>query len=366
MRPLTVVSVGYALAEVGPDAVGGAEQIVAALDRALAAAGHRSIVVAPPGSRVAGELVATEPVPARFDAGTRASASRQQAAVLARVVEAARPDLVHLHSVDLDQQLATCDGLPVLATLHLPISFYPAALFAAGSGRVTFQLVSESQRRTAPPALAAAPVIPNGVDLTLFRPRRRRRAFALALGRICPEKRFDRALDAAARASVPLVIGGRVYPFPDHVHHFQTAIAPRLGPRARFAGPLDLTRKRRLLAAARCLVVASDVAETSSLVALEALACGTPVVAWRAGALPEIVEHGRTGFVVDTQAALADALVAAAELDGAACRQAAELRYSAARMCAAYLALHRRVSGFPQVAHDYISGYGQATFGGHG
>ncbi|HXU61316.1 MAG TPA: glycosyltransferase [Polyangia bacterium] len=354
MRPLTVVNVAYALAEVGPDAVGGAEQIVSALDRALVAAGHRSIVVAPSGSRVAGDHVATGPVPEQFDPGTRAEASRRQASVLARVLDAERVDLVHLHSVDLHEQLAACAGVPVLATLHLPISFYPPALFARRAGPVTFQLVSESQRRTAPPGLAAAPVIPNGVDLTLFRTRSRRRAFALALGRVCPEKRFDRALDAAARAGVPLVIGGRVFPFPDHLRHFHTEIAPRLGPHARFAGPLDLRRKRRLLSAARCLVVASDVAETSSLVALEALASGTPVVAWRAGALPEIVDHGRTGFVVDSQAELSEALLAAAELDGAACRRAAELRFCAARMTDSYLALYDALSGFPQLAHDYI------------
>ncbi len=344
MRPLTVVSVAYALAEVGPDAVGGAEQIASALDGALVAGGHRSIVVAPSGSRVAGQHLATGPVPPRFDAGTRAEAGRAQAALLARVLDTVRPDLVHLHSVDLHEHLAACRRTPVLATLHLPVGFYPPALWAEGAS-ATFQFVSDSQRRTAPRRLHDAPVIPNGVDLTRFQPRRRRRRFALALGRICPEKRFDRALDAAARAAVPLVIGGRVYPFPDHLRHFDERIAPRLGPRARFAGALDLTRKRRLLAAARCLIVAGEVAETSSLVALEALASGTPVVAWRAGALPEIVEHGRTGFVVDTEAELSDAILAAAELDGAACRRAAELRFSAARMCDGYFALYRRLSG---------------------
>lgn len=358
MRPLTVVNVAYALAEVGPDAVGGAEQIVSALDRALVAAGHRSIVVAPNGSRVAGEHLATGPVPASFDPDTRAAASRRQAAVLARLLAERRVDLVHLHSIDLNNELPACAGTAVLATLHLPVSFYPAALLARGNGGgVTFQFVSESQRRTAPAALASAPVIANGVDLSQFQARRARRRFALALGRVCPEKRFDRALDAAARARVPLVIGGRVYPFPEHLRHFDDQIAPRLGRQARFAGPLNMSRKRRLLRAARCLVVASEVAETSSLVALEALASGTPVVAWRAGALPEIVEHGRTGFVVDSQAELADALIAAAELDGKTCRRAAELRFCGARMCDAYLALYARLrclSGLPLASRDYI------------
>ncbi|MFL5304409.1 MAG: glycosyltransferase [Polyangia bacterium] len=352
MARLTVVSVAYALAEIGPDAVGGAEQVVSALDHALVAAGHRSIVVAPSGSRVAGMHVATGPVPTAFDAQTREAAGRAQAAALGRVLDDVRADVVHLHSVDLHEHLPGCGRTPVLATLHLPVAFYPPALMArADDGRVALQFVSESQRRTAPPALAEAPVVPNGVGLSLFRPRGRRRGFALALGRICPEKRFDRALRAAADARVPLVIGGRVYPFPDHVRHFQDHIAPRLGPGARFAGPLDLSRKRRLLAAARCLVVASEVAETSSLVALEALASGTPVVAWRAGALPEIVEHGRTGFIVDTEAELADAIVAAAELSGDACRRAAEVRFSASRMFESYVALYRQLAGR---CNDYI------------
>ena len=361
MRRLTVVSVAYALAEVGPDAVGGAEQIVSALDRALAAAGHRSIVIAPAGSRVAGEHVATGAIPPVFDDESRRAAGRRQADVLARVLAATQADLVHLHSVDLHQHLPACRARPVLATLHLPCCFYPQEVLRDSGPGVLFQFVSEAQRRTAPTALAGAPVVANGVDLALFRPRGRRRAFALALGRICPEKRFDRALRAAARAQVPMVIGGRLFPFPEHVAHFQRELAPLLGPAARFAGPLSLHRKRRLLASARCLVVASEVAETSSLVALEALASGTPVVAWRAGALPDIVEHGRTGFIVDSEAELADALAAAAELDGVRCRRAAELRFSSARMVDQYVTLYRRLVRLAPGADDYIGQHGQAT-----
>ncbi len=341
---MTVVSVSYALAEVGPDAVGGAEQVLAALDRALCRRGHRSIVVAPAGSEVAGQHVASGGGPAAFDAAAREEANARQAAVLRDTLARVRADVVHLHSVDFPALVSACGRTPTLATLHLPLDHYPEAALAPGTAPL-LQFVSESQRRAAPPALRANPVVANGVELDGFHPRRRRRPFALALGRICPEKRFDRALRAAARARVPLLLGGRVFPYHEHERHFAREIVPLLGPCARFLGPVGLARKRRLLAAARCLVVPSAVAETSSLVTMEALASGTPVVAWRSGALPDLVEQGRTGFLVESEAELAEALADASRLDGRTCRTVAERRFSAGRMADEYLGLYHRLAG---------------------
>jgi glycosyltransferase involved in cell wall biosynthesis len=262
---------------------------------------------------------------------------------LRRTLAGVRPDVVHLHSVDFCETVAACGEIPVLATLHLPIDHYPrAALEQVGGPRLQF--VSHAQRRSAPLALRESPLIANGVDLETFRPRRARRGFALALGRICPEKRFDRALRAAARAKVPLLLGGRVFPYSEHQRHFDHEIVPWLGAGSRFLGPLTLARKRRLLAASRCLVVPSAVAETSSLVTMEALASGTPVVAWRSGALPDLIDDGRTGFLVDSEADLAAAIVAASRLDGEVCRREAERRFSARRMAEEYLELYRRLA----------------------
>lgn len=131
---------------------------------------------------------------------------------------------------------------------------------AAGSGergRGRFNCVSASQR--------ASDRLPA---------RHARRNFALCLGRICPEKGFEHALDAARLADIPLLIGGEVFPYPAHRRYFECLIQPRLGPRARFLGPVGWARKRRLLNAARCLLAPSLAAETSSLVAMEAIACG--------------------------------------------------------------------------------------------
>jgi glycosyltransferase involved in cell wall biosynthesis len=341
---LTVLAVAYPFAEVSADAAGGAEQVLAMMDRALVRAGHRSIVVAPSGSRVDGELCAIGRVPAAIDGAAREEMRRNQVRAIARVLCEARADVVHFHDHEFPAALDACGQTPVVATLHMPVREYPRATFERADARLALRFVSESQRASAPAAAQAYPVIPNGVDLEAFAPRRARRGFALALGRICPEKGFDRALRAAGRARVPLVLAGRVYPYPDHQRHFTHDIAPHLGPGARFVGPVGLVRKRRLLAAARCLVVPSAVAETSSLVAMEALASGTPVVAWRSGALPELIEPGRTGYIVDSEDQLGEAIVRAAALDGDTCRRAAAARFSMARMAAAYLDLYARIA----------------------
>ena len=342
--PLTVLNVSYPLACVGPDAVGGAEQVLFAIDEALCAAGHRSIVIAAEGSSCSGELVA---IP-RFDGPLDEVAQARSQAVARRSIEgvlaATSVDVVHLHGVDFHRYVPRA-GPPVLATLHLPPEWYePSAFRAAG---VHLHCVSASQRRRFPPDLALLGDIENGVRLDAFRLARRKRSFALALGRICPEKAFHLALAAAHRASVPLVLAGEVFGYPVHVGHFEREIQPLLDSLRRFIGPIGGARKRRLLAAARCVVVSSVAHETSSLVAMEALASGTPVVAFANGALPEVIEDGRTGFLARDFSGLADGLRRAAELSPDDCRRAAEERFSSARMVQRYLDRYRDLVSVP-------------------
>lgn len=339
---LTVVNVSYPLATVGPDSVGGAEQVLWMLDQALTAAGHRSIVVASEGSSVAGELVTVPAMPPH--AGPRAYGETHLAlcATLERIVQSTPVDVVHLHGLDFYRYLPP-PGVPVLVTLHLPASWYPPEALHPDRPDTWLQCVSQSQRRACRELADPFYLVPNGVSLSLPAPMPRRRSFIVGLGRICPEKGFHLALEAAARAGRPMLLAGQVYPFEAHERYFATAIAPRLDRLRRFVGPVGRRRKVRLLSAAHCLVIPSQVPETSSLVAMEALTCGTPVVAYRHDVLAEIIDQGRTGFLVESVAEMADAIEAAGELDHQHCREVARERFSAGAMTAGYFALYRRL-----------------------
>jgi glycosyltransferase involved in cell wall biosynthesis len=204
--------------------------------------------------------------------------------------------------------------------------------------------VSWAQHRTLPQGPWLLPPIENGVPVAALEARHAKRRFALMLTRICPEKGVHLAIEAAKRADIALLIAGSAYAYPEHRRYFHEEVEPRLDSKRRFIGPVGFARKRRLLSAAQCVLVPSLVPETSSLVAREALACGTPVVAFRSGALPETIEHGVTGFVVDDVDQMAEAIQASAGLDAGECRAVARERFSLERMAERYFERYQLVA----------------------
>jgi len=331
--PLTVLSVAFPFAPVRPEVAGGAEQILLALDRALVERGYRSIVIAAENSIVAGELIGT-PVWDDDLEMVREQAARCHRNAIQAAISNFRPDVIHYHGFDFHAYAAPTDT-PAMATLHLPPDHYPADVLAAAHVRLF--CVSESQKSRCPAGAAIGGVIPNGVDANFFKPRAIQRDYAIALGRVCPEKGFHLALDAAKAADIPLLLAGEVFAYDAHRRYFEDEIRPRLDRWRKFIGAVAPARKCRVLAGARCLIAPSLVEETSSLTAMEALACGTPVVARRAGALPEIVEDGRTGFIADTVEEMTQAIRQARGLSREACRLAAETRFDSRKMVDRYV-----------------------------
>lgn len=339
---MRILLVAYPLAPINSDPVGGSEQVLAQLDRALNAAGHITTVIAQAESTTVGRLV---PIPVELgpideDVRCRAHAAMREA--IAR--ETPSHDLIHTHGLDFEAYWPPA-GPPMLATLHLPLDWYSWTSLNPVRPDTWLNPVSASQLAIAPwaPAHLLAPVT-NGVDVNRLGPGRSR-DYLLFLGRLCVEKGLETALDAVERAGARLLIAGELYPYPDHQVWFAERIAPRLGPRARWLGPVTGAAKQRLLAGARAVLVPSSVAETGSLVSMEALACGAPVIGSALGAIPDVVDDGVTGIVTPPgdAAAMAEAIGRVGAIDRAACRAAAVRRFPVERTTDAYAALYNRL-----------------------
>jgi len=260
-------------------------------------------------------------------------------------------DLIHDHSGSFWKRAAEIDT-PVLATLHLPRSFYPEGSFNDVPANVSFNCVSDSQARSFADLDALAGVVPNGIALDFFESAASGVAQngdhqgLLWLGRICEEKAPHLALEIAAQSGRPITLAGQVYPFSYHQQYFDREVLPRLRsmPNARFISAPPAELKRRLLRESQALLITSLAEETSSLVAMEAAASGTPVVAFRKGALPEVVREGVTGFLVEDAAQAVVALQNISSISSETCVQHAQKNFSALEMVERYCRLYDRLA----------------------
>jgi glycosyltransferase involved in cell wall biosynthesis len=351
----TVLNVAYPLTPVGPNAVGGSEQILTQMDGALVRAGYRSVTIACEGSETFGELVATPKWDGDLDEEIRRWGQRQHRIAIEQALKRYPIDIIHMHSLDWHTYLPA-PGVPLLATLHLPPHWYPESAMGLRRPLTYVNCVSHSQRKVCQTSHLPVFVVENGAPLDRLKSRVHKRNYALALGRICPEKGLHFALEAAKRVGIPMILAGEVFRYQTHVKYFEDEIQPRLDTHRKFYGPAGLERKRRLLTGARCLLVPSLVDETSSLVSMEALACGTPVIAFASGALPEVVESGRTGFIVQDVDEMTDALRRIGEIDPEECRRVARERFSSDRMARDYMRLYENIlTSAPLPFHELMS-----------
>jgi glycosyltransferase involved in cell wall biosynthesis len=348
-----ILYVAYPLLQVHNESAGGAEQILWTLEREMARSGVQTTVAASAGSRVSGELFSTgEPCTQPDDYERRRVEHEDRVVdfVRQRARQGEAFDLVHDHSGSFWKRAAEIDT-PVLATLHLPRSFYPAGSFDDVPANVSFNCVSDSQARSFVDLDAAASVVPNGIALDCFQTigniaRNDDRRGLLWLGRICEEKAPHLALDIARRAGLPITLAGQVYPFSYHQQYFDREIAPQLRdmPNARFVSAPSAELKRRLLREAQALLITSLAEETSSLVAMEAAASGTAVIAFRRGAHAEVVREGVTGFLVDGSEQAVFALQNLSSISPKICVQYAQKNFSAAKMAERYSALYKQLT----------------------
>jgi glycosyltransferase involved in cell wall biosynthesis len=351
---LRILYIAYPLLSVSDASAGGAEQVLWTLEQEMARRGIETSVAASAGSRVAGELFVTGDPCAVMDDFERRNREHQE-----RIVEFVHQREQQGHGFDLVHDMsgsfwprAALINAPVLATLHLPRSFYAPALFENLPANVSFNCVSRSQAQSFSDLPNFLGVARNGIALERFRTQPEQdikgepeqRQGLLWLGRICEEKAPHLALEIAERAGMGITIAGQVYPFSYHQRYFEQEVAPRLqqAPGAVLISSLSAQRKRELLRAAKALLITSQVNETSSLVAMEAAASGTPVIAFRRGALPDVVQDGVTGFVIESMEEAVEACGRVEEIWNGACAEHAQKNFSSTRMAEDYVNLYSR------------------------
>ena len=330
---------------VPPRLYGGTERVVAWLTDECVRRGHDVTLFASGDSETSARLVPIRPRALRLD-GAASDAVWAHALELGEVFSRARDfDIIHCHVEHLAFPFGRCSPTPTLHTLHgrLDVRHIRLALQASPEARLVS--ISDAQRRPlADLALAWEATVPHGlpVDTIAFQPTPDR--YVAFLGRIAPEKRPDLAIAVAQRLGIPIRIAAKV-DAADRAY-FEREVRPLLDdPLVEFLGEIGGRDKYEFLGRALCLLFPIDWPEPFGLAMIEALACGTPVVARRCGSVPEIVEDGVTGFIGDSIEELTRAVKRIDLIDRARCRAEAERRFSVTAMTDGYEAVYRRLAG---------------------
>ncbi len=223
-------------------------------------------------------------------------------------------------------------------TVHGPLDGEPGRLYdqlARVAPQVRLISISLNQRKPKPD-LPWVANCPNALDLSLYPVQPHRGEYLLFIGRMSPDKGCHRAVAVAIETGLPLKIAGKLRE-PRELEYFDELVRPHLGPSIEYLGEVTHGEKVELLQDARATLFPIEWEEPFGLVMIESMACGTPVIATRWGAVPEVIEHGRSGIIVDDYREMAAALEAADELEPLECRRYAEERFAPERMVADYL-----------------------------
>lgn len=324
-----------------PASHGGIEWTTSFLERELVARGHEVTLFATGDSRAHGSLwylhESARPGLHAIDEIRHAGAACAHAA-------AVRCDIVHNFNFGLGIVPLCLSPVPTVTTVPVPLAIGGRSQFLdlyLSLGRAhPFVSVSRSQRLNAPDVNWVGTVY-NGVDVGRFRTAGRRTDDVLFLGRVTPVKCPHLAIDAARRAGRRITIAGPVHP--SDLQYFAAEIQPRLGEGCTYVGAVGFDAKVELLARASAVLMPLDVEEAFGMVAVEAMACGTPVVAFPRGALREVVADGETGYLVKDVEGMAAALENLHTLEAEACRARVEAHFSSRAMASGYLTVYEQV-----------------------
>ena len=264
---------------------------------------------------------------------------------LAAYTHAAEFDVIHDHdgiaSRGMGALVNRLMGTPVVATLHGPADPGSQELLVGMRHSLRFIAISDYQRQGFPD-LDFVATIPNAIDLEQYPFAHKKDGYLLFLGRMTADKGAHTAIEVARRLGECLIMAGKINEGPER-QYFNEQVEPHLSDNVHFRGEVDMDVKVELYQHAKCTLFPIQWAEPFGLVMIESLATGTPVIAFRRGSVPEVIDHGRTGFVVDTVDEMVEAVRHVGDIDPAECRRAVTERFGIEAFVDAHEAAYERM-----------------------
>jgi glycosyltransferase involved in cell wall biosynthesis len=325
---------------VPPRTYGGTERVVSYLTEELVAQGHEVTLFASGDSVTAAQLIAPRKRALRLDNDLFDPLAHYYVMLEEVFERASRFDVIHFHTDYLHFPLARRHPVPHLTTLHGRLDIPDLMPLYKKFSQMPVVSISNAQRTPLPRANWQGTVY-HGLPLDLYDCGEKPQDYLAFVGRISPEKRLDRAIEIAARAGMRLRIAAKTDAADRD--YMEQVIQPILrNSSAELIGEIGEKDKKQFLANASALLFPIDWPEPFGLVIIEAMACGTPIIAFRRGSVPELIEEGVTGYIVDDIEGALQALRKIQDFDRRRCRRVFEERFSAARMANDYLSLYRR------------------------
>ncbi len=328
---------------VPPKLYGGTERVISWLTEELVALGHDVTLFASGDSVTSARLEPMWPTALRLDGSVR-DPNALHMTMIEQVCRRAREfDLLHFHLDYYPFSAMSRQSTPFLSTLHGRLDLPEHQPVFETFSAIPVVSISNAQRRPAPGANWIASVL-HGMPENLLRPQPAMPSYLAFLGRISPEKRVDRAIHIAERCGLKIKIAAKI----DAVDqdYFNDEIRPLLAkPHVEYVGEINDSQKSEFLSAAIALIVPIDWPEPFGLVMIEAMACGAPVIAFNRGSVPEVIEDGVTGFVVEDETSAVGAVRQLSRLSRQVIRKRFEERFTARRMAKDYLACYRMMIG---------------------
>lgn len=327
---------------VPPPAYGGIEAVVSLLAEGLVRRGHEVTLYATGDSITSARLRWVVPRPLR-GANVSQSLPYQLVHVATLLAEAGQFDLIHNHCGELLMAFSHLTPTPMLTTIHGPMVADAQIVWDHYHGY--YNTISQASKNGFPDRHWLG-VVYNGIDVESFPFREKKDDYLLFLGRVSAEKGTHLAIQVAKALGRQLIIAGKVDKADQQ--YYENVVEPLLDdPRVLFYGEADAQQKRELFSHAACLLHPVMWPEPFGLVMAEAMACGTPVIAFRRGSIPEVVVDGETGFVVDTLDQMIAAVHRLHEIDPHRCRSHVAQRFSAANMVEGYEKLYQQIATQP-------------------